>query len=54
VPHVIDRERMKADANVGVCYWHLGQKLSLSPSLLGNPLEVSQDWADILVGAAAF
>jgi hypothetical protein len=32
---LIDRERMKA--NVGVRYWHLGQKLSLNPVAPGQP-----------------
>ncbi len=47
---VINHERIKADANVGVRYWHLGQSLSLNPSILGNEFNGSQSWADILVG----
>lgn len=46
----IDHEKMKADANVGVRYWHLGQKLSFNPSRLGIDFNGSQNWADILVG----
>jgi hypothetical protein len=47
---VIDRKKMKADANVGVRYWHLGQKLNFNPSLLGLNVNTSQNWADIVVG----
>jgi hypothetical protein len=47
---VIDRPKLKADATVGVRYWHLGQKLSFNPSLLGINFNGSQSWADILVG----
>jgi hypothetical protein len=46
---VIDR-KIKVDANVGVRYWHLGQKLNFNPSALGINLETSQDWADFLLG----
>jgi hypothetical protein len=46
----IDHKKIKADANVGVRYWHLGQKLSFNPSLLGLNFNGSQSWADILVG----
>ena len=46
----IDHKKIKADANVGVRYWHLGQKLSFNPSLLGFNFNGSQDWADISVG----
>jgi hypothetical protein len=47
---VINRDKIKADANVGVRYWHLGQKLNFNPSLLGINFNGSQSWADILVG----
>jgi hypothetical protein len=47
---LIDRKGMKADALVGVRYWHLGQKLSFSPSILGINFNGSQNWADVLVG----
>jgi hypothetical protein len=47
---VIARKKLKADANLGVRYWHLGQKLNFNPSQLGLNLETSQNWADILVG----
>jgi len=47
---VIDRERMKADASVGVRFWHLGQKLTFNPSRLGLNFDGSQGWEDIVVG----
>jgi hypothetical protein len=31
---VIDQKTIKADANAGVRYWHLGQKLNFNPSIL--------------------
>jgi hypothetical protein len=47
---VLDHEKFKADANVGLRYWHLGQKLTLNPSPLGNSFNGSQNWVDILLG----
>lgn len=47
---VIDAKRMKADALVGVRYWHLGQRLTFNPSFLGLSFNNSLNWADVLVG----
>jgi len=47
---LIDRTNLKANANVGVRYWHLGQRLNLNPSILGLDVNTSQSWADIVVG----
>jgi hypothetical protein len=47
---MLDHPKMKADANVGVRYWHLGQKLSFNPSRLGLNFNGSQQWADIVIG----
>jgi hypothetical protein len=47
---VIDRKKMKADANLGVRFWRLGQKLNFNPSLLGRNVDTSQSWADIVIG----
>lgn len=47
---VIDQKTIKADASVGVRYWHLGQKLNFNPSILGLNFNGSQSWADIVVG----
>lgn len=47
---VIKSEKLTADANVGARYWHLGQKLGFTPSLLGLNVTATQSWADIVVG----
>ncbi len=47
---VINAKKFKADANVGVRYWHLGQELNFNPSVLGINFNGSQSWADVLVG----
>jgi hypothetical protein len=47
---VVDHKKFKADATVGVRYWHLGQKLNFNPSVLGISVNASQNWADIVVG----
>lgn len=47
---LIDREKFKADANIGARYWHLGQKLNLNPSILGLNVSATQSWADIVLG----
>jgi hypothetical protein len=47
---LIDSKKVKADANVGARFWHLGEKLSFNPSLLGLNFNSSQNWADIVVG----
>ena len=47
---VIDSQKFKADAFVGARYWHLSQKLSFNPSILGLNINPSQNWADIVVG----
>lgn len=47
---VIDRNFIKADANVGARFWHLGEKLNFNPSLLGLSFNSSQNWADIVIG----
>jgi hypothetical protein len=46
----VDRKKIKVDGNAGVRFWHLGQKLSFNPSLLGLNFTGSQSWADIVVG----
>jgi len=46
----VDRKRIKVDGNAGVRFWHLGQKLSFTPSTLGLNFNGSQTWADIVVG----
>ena len=47
---VIDHEKLKGDFLVGARFWHLGQTLSLNPSLLGINLQGSQNWVDFVLG----
>lgn len=47
---VLDKNRVKADGLAGFRYWHLGQNLQFSPSLLGLNFSGSQNWVDPLVG----
>jgi hypothetical protein len=47
---VIDKEKFKADANVGARFWHVGQKVNFNPSILGLNFDGSLNWADIVVG----
>ena len=47
---VIDHEKLKADALVGARFWHLGQKVSFNPSLLGIDFQRSQNWVDFVLG----
>jgi len=47
---VIDRNFIKADANVGARFWHLGEKFNFNPSPLGLSFSSSQNWADIVIG----
>jgi hypothetical protein len=47
---VFDNEKLKVDALTGFRYWHLGEKLSFNPSLLGLNFSGSQNWVDPLVG----
>jgi hypothetical protein len=47
---LIDQEKLKVDALTGFRYWHLGQNLSFSPSVLGLNFSDSQNWVDPLVG----
>jgi hypothetical protein len=42
--------KVKADANVGARFWHVGQKLNFNPPLLGRNFNSSQNWADIVIG----
>lgn len=47
---VIDGKKLKADADIGSRFWHLGQKLNFNPSTLGLNVTGSQNWADIILG----
>jgi hypothetical protein len=47
---VVDNEKLKIDAIVGFRYWHLGERLVFTPSLVGG-VSASQNWVDALGGA---
>jgi len=47
---VLDTEKIKVDALVGFRYWHLGETLEFTPSLVGDVFQ-SQNWVDALGGA---
>lgn len=47
---VINEEKFKADFLMGLRYWHFGENLQFSPSLLGLNFSKSQNWVDPLVG----
>jgi hypothetical protein len=47
---IVNQEKLKIDALTGFRYWHLGQNLQFSPSILGLNISGSQNWVDPLVG----
>jgi hypothetical protein len=47
---VLDNDKFKIDAIVGFRYWHLGESLEFTPSLVGG-VSTSQNWVDALGGA---
>lgn len=46
---VVDKT-IKVDAMVGFRFWHLGEEINFTPSLVGG-VSTSQNWADALGGA---
>jgi hypothetical protein len=47
---VVDKPNLKVDGLVGLRYWHLGEKLTFSPTIF-NGVSTSQNWVDALGGA---
>jgi hypothetical protein len=47
---LFDEEKIKIDVMAGFRYWHLGQDLKFSPSILNLDVSPSQNWVDPLVG----
>jgi hypothetical protein len=47
---LINEEKFKIDFLTGLRYWHLGQNLNFSPSILGLNFSGSQNFVDPLVG----
>ena len=48
---VVDSEKLKVDALVGIRYWHIGTNLSLTPSTFGRDFSDSANWVDGVAGA---
>ncbi len=48
---VVDEEKLKVDALVGIRYWHIGTNLSLTPSTFGRDFSDSANWVDGVAGA---
>jgi len=44
----VDEDHLKTDLNLGVRYWHLGQRFKLNPP--GIDASASQNWADFVMG----
>ena len=47
---LVDQQKIKVDALVGLRYWHLGQSLSFEPTLFGG-VSGSANWVDVVAGA---
>jgi hypothetical protein len=47
---LLDEPKIKCDFLTGFRYWHLGQALNFSPSILNLNFSASQNWVDPLVG----
>lgn len=48
---VVDHEKLKVDAHVGIRYWYLGQNLSFQPSGILDNLSSSANWVDVVAGS---
>jgi len=48
---VVDNSRFKADALVGLRYWHLGTTLTLQPTQISNGFYGAANWVDAVEGA---
>jgi hypothetical protein len=47
---LLDQEKIKINALVGLRYWHFGENLQFTPSRLNLNFSSSQDWVDPVVG----
>jgi hypothetical protein len=48
---VVDQDKLKVDARLGLRYWHLSQNLSFQPSGIFSNSSQSANWADVVAGA---
>jgi hypothetical protein len=47
---IVDHEKIKVDALIGLRYWHLGQNLSFQPSGILSNFSPSANWVDGVAG----
>jgi hypothetical protein len=47
---IVDKPNLKVDGLAGLRYWHLGQKLTFSPTIL-NGVSTSENWVDAIGGS---
>ena len=47
---IVDQDKLKVDARVGLRYWHLGQNLSFQPSGIFSNSSQSANWVDVVAG----
>ena len=47
---IVDKPNLKVDALAGLRYWHLGEKLTFSPTRF-NGVSTSQNWVDAIGGS---
>ena len=47
---IVDLDKLKVDARVGLRYWHLGQNLSFQPSGIFSNSSQSANWVDVVAG----
>ena len=48
---IIDKSRFKADALMGIRFWHLGNTFTLQPTQIGNGFYSAANWVDGIQGA---
>jgi hypothetical protein len=48
---IVDKSRFKADALMGLRYWHLGTTLTLQPTQISNGFYGAANWVDGVEGA---
>jgi hypothetical protein len=48
---LIDQEKVKVDARVGLRYWHLNSSLNVQGPVVNNGVSGTADWVDALGGA---
>lgn len=48
---IVDGEKVKLDAQVGIRYWHLSQSFTFQPSGVVPDQSASADWVDAVAGA---